>query len=245
MLSASPRSALIAAMVFGIADEAQAQSLAGVPGAEINHGERTLDYRAGDSLPDDGRDFRFGHRLHYQHAINGDWRVRLLVQQVENGSGGLATQFVSLQSQHQLIDPKRSGGWASAARVDGFIPVDDIPGRARLVLLNSFDFASGVQIRGDMFFAREFGDSRAAGIDFETRAEISAPATARTRVGAQLYNRWNSTADFGAFDDQRHQAALFVRSRLTKQLGLEAGWLFGLSEAAADADFRVILTWAL
>lgn len=245
MRIASPCSVVAAVIVYGAGLEASAQSLAGVPAAEINAGERTIDYRAGYALPDDGRTGGFGHRLHYQHAISGDWRVRFLVQQGENESGALRTQFISLQSQHQILDRKKSGGLASAVRFDGFVPIDGRPGRARIALLNSLDLARNVQLRGDVFFAREFGDDRAPGIDVETRAEISFPLTASTRLGAQIYDRWNSTADFGSFDEQRHQAGVFARSKIAGKLGVEAGWLFGVSEAAPDADVRIILTYSL
>lgn len=244
MRRASLWSVVAAALASGIAAEARAQSLAGVPGAEINAGERTFDYRAGYALPADGRTDRFGQRFHYQQAVSGDWRIRVLVQQGEDGRGILQTQFVSLQSQHQFINRKGATGFASAVRFDGFIPVDNRPGRARVVLLNSLDLAGKVQLRTDVFLARDFGDERADGIDVETRAEISLPLSARTRLGGQLFDRWNTTADFGSLNEQRHQAGLFVRSRITEKLGVEAGWLFGVSSAAPDADVRIILTYS-
>jgi len=224
---------------------ARAQSLAAVPHPDVRRGEMAFDYRAGYALPDDGRSARFGQRFHAQKALSGALRFRLLVQQGERADGVVATQFVSPQIQLQVVESEKSGGWDSAFRLDGFIPIDGRPGRARLGFFNAVDLGGGVEARSTMFVAREIGDHAAPGVQLEAREELSFAATERTRIGAQLFHSLNSTAHFGDFDEQRHQAALFARSRITRRLGVEGAWLFGLSKAAPDADLRVILTYSL
>lgn len=223
----------------------RAQSLAAVPHPDVRPGEFTVDYRAGYSLPDDGRSGRFGQRVHIQKALSGRARLRLLLQQGERADGVLATQFLSPQVQIQIVESEDSGGWDSALRFDGFIPLDGRPGRARIGFFNAFDLGRGFEARSVVFLAREIGEDRAPGVNIETREELSFAATARTRLGVQLYNALNSTADFGSFRDQRHQFGVFARSRISKRLGVEMGWLFGLSTAAPDADARLILTYSL
>lgn len=236
---------LVAGMVLTLPAAAGAQSLSAVPHPDVRRGEMTVDYRAGYALPDDGRSARFGQRFHVQKALNGALRFRMLVQQGERADGVVATQFVSPQIQFQLIESEKSGGWDSALRLDGFIPIDGRPGRARLGFFNAVDLGGGVEARSAMFFAREIGDHAAPGVQLEAREELSLAAGERTRIGAQLFHSLNSTAHLGDFDEQRHQAALFARSRITRHLGVEGAWLFGLSRAAPDADLRLILTYSL
>jgi hypothetical protein len=228
-----------------LAPSAAAQSLAAVPHPDVKAGERVFDYRAGYALGDDGRSSRFGQRYHFMVALDDRIRLRVVVQHGERADGVVATQTVSPQAQFQLVESERSGGWDSAIRLDGFIPIDGRPGRARVGVFNAIDLGGGVEARGNLFLARDFGERAVAGVQIETRAELSFAAAARTRVGVQLFDALNSTARFGSFDEQRHQLGVFARAKPGKRLGVEAGWLFGLSGAAPDADVRLILTYSL
>lgn len=225
--------------------EAGAQSLAAVPHPDVSAADRNVDYRAGYALPDDGRTARFGQRLHFQQALNDRWRLRLLVQQGERADGVVVTQFVSPQAQYQLAKSEKTGGWDSAVRVDGFIPVDGRPGRARIGIFNAFALGAGAEARSSVFLAREIGARAQGGVQIEAREELSFIAAPKTRVGVQLFHGLNSTARIGGFDDQRHQLGVFARSKVARRIGVEAGWLFGLSDAAPDADLRVIFTYSL
>jgi hypothetical protein len=231
---------LASALVCG---GAAAQSLATVPSADVPAGERLIDYRAGFSLPGDGRDGRFGHRLHYQQSLSDSVRLRVIVVQGEDADGALRTQNVIGHVHYQYFESEAHGGWDSAVRFDGFVPVDARPGRARVVFLNTVDLSARWQARGDIFVAREIGADAAAGFLLETRAELSYALAPRTRIGAQLFDNWNSTARFGTYADQRHQLGIFARTRITKRLGVEGGWLIGLSRAAPPADVRLMLTY--
>jgi hypothetical protein len=219
--------------------------LSAVPHPDVRRGETSVDFRAGYALPDDGRSARYGQRFHFQQALGDRLRLRLLVQQGEAANGVILTQTISPQIQFQMVESETHGGWDSAIRIDGFIPVDDRPGRARIGFFNAFDLGNGVEARADLFAAREFGDRAAGGLQIETREEISFAATRRTRAGLQLFNSFGSTGQFGSFNQQRHQAGVLARSKITSHLGVEAGWLFGISTAAPDADFRIILTYSL
>jgi hypothetical protein len=239
------RRGLIAAWLACAASAAHAQSLSTVPHADVPEGERLFDYRAGFAFSGDGRDGAFGHRLHYQHSINGSWRVRAILIQAERPDGVLATQNLILHTHHQLIESEETGGFDSAIRFDGFIPIDDRPGRARVVWLNAIDFDRRWQARGDLFIAKEIGSRAADGFLIETRAELSYAAHEKVRIGAQVYDNYGTTAGFGPFSAQRHQVGAFVRMRATKKVGVELGGVFGVSRAAPDADIRMILSYAL
>lgn len=233
--------AFLAAVAAG---QAAAQSLSTVPSADIPAGERLFDYRAGFSLPDSGRPGRFGQRLHYQQSLSDSWRLRLILLQGENARGALKTQNLIAHVHHQFVESEATGGWDSAIRIDGFIPLDRRPGRARIVILNALELDSVWQLRGDVFIAREIGDEAADGFQLETRAELSFALSPKTRIGAQTFDNWNRIGEFGSFDSQRHQFGFFARTRVTTKVGVEAGWLIGVSGTAPDADLRLMATYA-
>jgi hypothetical protein len=222
---------------------AEAQSLSTVPSADIPAGERLIDYRAGYALTDDGRSGAFGQRFHYQHSLSDGWRLRAIITQAERPDGVLKTQNVILHVHYQFLESEKSGGLDSAVRFDGFIPIDDRPGRARFVWLNAFEPDARWQVRADFFVARDFGNRAQEGLLIETREEASFALSERIRFGAQLFNIYGWTSGFGSFDEQRHQIGAFLRTKPTRRLGVEAGALLGLSRAAPDADFRIILTY--
>lgn len=234
---------LLAGAIAVLATQATAQSLSTVPHADVPEGESVVDYRAGYSFGGDGRDGAFGQRIHFQRSLDGRWRLRAIVVQGERADGVLATQNVILHVHRQFLESEATGGFDSAIRFDGFIPIDDRPGRARIVWLNAYEFDRRWQARGDVFLAREIGDRAAEGLLLETRAELSYAATEKVRIGAQIYDNFGSTAGFGPFDAQRHQVGAFIRTRPTRKIGVELGGVFGLSKAAPDADVRLILTY--
>ena len=234
----------VMAIAVVAAGRAAGQSLSTVPSADIPAGERLFDYRAGFSLPDDERPGRFGQRLHYQHSLDDSWRLRLILLQGENADGVLKSQNLIAHVHHQFIESEAAGGWDSSIRFDGFVPLDRRPGRARIVILNAVELDSVWQVRGDVFIAREFGEEALGGLQLETRAEVSYALSSKTRIGAQAFDNWNRIGEFGSFDSQRHQIGFFARTRVTRQVGLEAGWLIGVSQSAPDADMRLIATYA-
>lgn len=221
-----------------------AQSLAAVPSPDIAADERSVEYRAAYGLFDAGAPDAFAHRIHYQQSLGEDWRIRVIVQQGKRGDAPLKTQTLGIQFFTQFVESEENGGWDSGLRFDGFIPLKDgRSGRARVVWLNSFDFAPSWQVRSNLLLGREFGDNAQDGISLELREEATYRLSDDVRIGAQLFSNLNTTAHFGTFDEQRRQIGPILRWKATKALRLDASILIGVSRAAADADFRIFAAY--
>lgn len=248
ILSRQTKNALALAFAGALlaAAPAFAQNTSSVSGADVKEGTRVFEYRAAYAPEHDGKDSAFAHRLHYQHAFDGSWQGKVIVEQSETGGGSLEFRSVSLELQKQFLESENSGGWDSALRFDGRIPTEDgRPGRARADWLNSVDFGDGWQARGDVYLGHEVGDLAKDGFTLETREELTKKLPNGLRLGAQMFNNFNTTAHFGSFDEQRHQLGPVIKGKISKHVGYNAGVLFGLSDKAPDTDFRLFLTYSL
>ncbi len=237
-------SLLIAALFLPIS-AASAQNTSGVPEADVVAGEKPLGYRAAYSFEDGGAD-GFAHRFHYQQSLGDDWRLRLIFLQSVRGGGSFEFRSAQVQAQRQLFEAADHGGWSSAVRFDGVIPLaDGQPGRARVDWINTIDLDDRWQARGVLLIGREVGAAARDGFGLETRAEATYKFDNGVRLGAQLFDSFNTTASCGSFDEQSHQLGFVIKGGLARGLTYNAGALFGLSRAAADVDLRLFLDYSL
>lgn len=239
----------IAAAAFlgaALSTSALAQSTSGVSGSDVKAGENLFEYRFAYSPEDDGKDEGFNHRLHFQHSFDDSWRARVIVAQGKRGAEALTTQSVNVEILRQFLESEKTGGWDSAIRVDGTIPVEDgRPGRARIAWLNGIELDDHWDARANLYFGRELGNLRKDGVSIETREEITYKTPSGLRIGAQMFDSYGTTSHFGSFNEQKHQLGPVLKGTLNKHVKYEFSTLFGLSRAASDADIRLFVSYAL
>lgn len=225
---------------------AAAQNTSNVSGSDVKAGARTLEYRAAFAPEHDGEPSAFQHRLHYRRAFGERWGAKIAAVQNERGGGDLEFRSILVEVQRQILESEDTGGWDSAFRFDGRIPTEDNrPGRARADWLNSIDFGEGWRLRANVYLGHEIGDLARDGFTLETREEVTRKFDGGMRIGAQMFNNYNTTAHLGSFDEQRHQLGPVVKGEIGEHLGFTASVLFGLSEEAPDTDFRLFLSYSL
>lgn len=239
-MSRSPVLIVLVFFTLVSAGEAHAQNTSGVSSADVVAGEREIGYRAAYRLDGEGPD-GFAQRLHYQHALDDRWRLRFIVLQSDEG-GDLKFRSAQIEALMQFVESEQSGGWDSAIRADGTIPLEDgRTGRARLGWLNKFEPGGKWELRADLFVARDIGDLASNALTLEARGEATYGVSKDLRIGAQTFN----TARASDITAQRRQLGFVIKSSLTEKLKLEGGALFGLSEDAPDADLRIFLSYGL
>ncbi len=221
------------------AGNASAQNTSGLAGPEVKAGDRTLEYRvaysANDSAPES-----FAHRLHYQQSLDDSWRLRIVASAIDREGGAFDFRAVQLHAFWQFVESEEKG-WDSALVSQLSVQTDNGDGRFRLGWSSSIDLAPRWQVGGVIFAGREFGDSARGGAALELRGETTYRVSGALSVGAQMFSDLNTTADFGSFDEQRHQLGFMFKGKLAKRLSYNAGALFGVSEAAPDVDLRLFL----
>ncbi|WP_411820096.1 hypothetical protein ABFZ85_01090 [Hyphococcus formosus] len=224
-----------------IAASAFAQNTSGVSNPNITEGRRDFGYRL--SVEPTGGSDDFAHRFDYGHSFSDRTRMKFVVTQ-NNKNGDIKIRHFQTEAQYQFR--KVQEGWNSAVQVQGRIPTaDNVSGRARFAWLNSIDLSPRVELRANVYAAKEVGDLAKKGIRLETRSELTVSDVRQMRVGVQMFNRYNTTAAFGDFNDQSHQVGPIVRGRIANDLSYGVGALFGISRAASDAEFRIFLGYSL
>lgn len=228
-----------AVLIFSISDSAFAQNTGGVSGPKVKSGDRSIGYRLAWAPDTDG----FAHRLHYQHSVSDRLRFRIIAFQ-NNTGGDLRFRSVRLETHYQII--KNRSGWNSAVQLQGLIPDgNDGPGRIRLAWINSFDVGEDWEVRASILGAHEIGDQAREGVWLETRSEATYGLGGGYRIGAQIFNNYNSTAEFGMWNNQRHAIGPVLKGRLGGRAGFQASALFGVTERSPDADLRLFLSYSL
>ncbi|MEM7328035.1 MAG: hypothetical protein AAF437_04795, partial [Pseudomonadota bacterium] len=59
--------------------------------------------------------------------------------------------------------------------------------------------------------SKDLGSERREGISLETRAEATWQIRSTIRIGAQVFNRYNTTERIGSFNTQRHSVGGVIK----------------------------------
>lgn len=236
--------AAAAAMLWSFVGAASAQNTSGVPSPEITPGEREFAYRLAYAAEDDGARAAFAHRFHYQQAVTDDLRLRLVGAFRDRAGGALDFATLAAEARWQVIESEEHG-WDGAVIFHLTVPASrGRPDRLRIGFPASVDITERWQARGVFYTGVELGEASREGALLEARAEATYKLGNGLRIGPQLFSDFNTTAGTGSFDEQSHQLGFVVKGDLSKRLSFETGALFGVSEAASDADLRLFLSYA-
>jgi hypothetical protein len=134
--------------------------------------------------------------------------------------------------------------WDAALRFEAEVG-DESPDRLRVMWTGQRDFGAGWQVRGNALVGREFGSQGANGLTLETRAQVTRRIGRGKRLGVELFSNLNSTADMGHYADQSHKLGPIFKTDIGTRWRLNAGYLFGISDGADDATWRLMIVHRL
>ncbi|MEM5517901.1 hypothetical protein WNY37_13165 [Henriciella sp. AS95] len=215
---------------------AAAQNTSSVSGPKVSEGERSFEYRSAWTT-EEGADDRFGHRLGYNHAIDGRKRLTVLIRATDRGGlEGLEYDYVQAELAIQLSD-EDAAFWSTGVRIDARLGDGDRAERLGLNWTNEFVLGDRLKARLMGLSAIEFGDSAADGVLLSARAQLAYDLGEGMSVALQSYNSLGSTEDFGA-DGRSQQFGPVLNGRLEGEWTWTVGSLFGLNEATPDNDIR-------
>ena len=226
-----------AAVLFGCST-AQAQNISGVFGPEVKEGERAVELRAGWNPETD----RFAARVHYQQAIDTNWRPRIVF--FGNSRPGEKFDLTAVRGEVVWQLTPDDQPYQTALRFDARVRIDGSDDLA-LHSAHQFTFANGFRLRGEVIGEVQLGNNATDGVIVQARLQGSTKVSGDVRLGVEQFSNFGSTSDFGAFRDQRHQLGPFARVGLGDGWSLTAGALFGLTESSPDQNLRLFLTKGL
>lgn len=209
-------------------------TVSGVPGSKVTEGDRSWEYRSSYQNSDNGPS-AFSHRAHYQHALNDRQRVRFIVTQAQREGSPIELSGGRFEYLWQYHKPGNDSA-GSAFRFDLQIAEgDNEPHFGRVVWIK--EFSNGPwRSRFNLLVGKDFGENARSGASLASRGQISRGVGDYT-IGTQYLGSYNTFNDMRSFDEQRHQAGIFV-SRKFGDWRVFGSYLAGVSDRSPDHAVR-------
>jgi hypothetical protein len=230
---------LVVVALMAIAPSAYAQNTSSVFSPTVDEGERGFEYRFTLVPDDDSGEADWRQRAHYQQAINGDLRWRVILQSRKSDDSDFDFDYARAELLWQLTpDGNR---WQSGLRFDARYRDGGRPEEVGVNWTNQFKIDDFWRARFILIGISEFGDDVDDGIALETRARISRKGVGPVRVGVELFSNYGLIDDMGSFDEQEHELGPIAIFPVSDKWEASTGLLFGISDAAQDAQLRFML----
>lgn len=218
-----------------------AGNLGGVFGPKLSPAERSLQYRYAIAPGENGQQDNWGHRLHYQHALNADYRLRGVLQYRDNQGGHEFDQArfeIHWQYQHSQRDGRKLD---SAVRLDFVARDGDRPNEIGLNWTHQWQLGQRWSAQAVLLTLWQFGDNDADGILINSRYSVSYKTQGGLNLSLESYNTHGSSEKFRDFNDTPQQIGPSV-SGVFAGMGYKIGYLAGLNDVTADDTFTLWLT---
>lgn len=218
---------------------AGAQTLGGVFGPAVKADTEDVQYRLSWIPEENGRPDRYGHRLHWERALDSRRMIRFLA--AASGPAG-DTEATNLDVQlFQELTPEGPRTWRSGFRFDLSAGLNGRASAAGLHWMNEFDIGSGWSARAVAMSTVQFGEAAQDGVFLQSRFRLNRSFSDGYGAGVEVFNTYGSTEALGRFDEQNHRAGPYITLPLADGWRVYAGALVGLSDRAADNEARLWL----
>ncbi|MDJ0920948.1 MAG: hypothetical protein QNI84_07455 [Henriciella sp.] len=217
---------------------AKAQSTAGVFGPVVNEDDRGWEYRGAY----DGESEEYNQRLHYQQAINGDLRWRVVAQVRETDDSDFDPDYLRGELVWQVTPDAQK--FQSGFRFEGRYRFDDRPGDVTVHWTNQWKHIDNWTLRFIVGVTQQISNDPEDGLLIQTRAGAYTSLENGPRLGVELYSEYGSTSDWLPVDEQEHTAGPFAVWKLSEDWSLYTGALFGITDVSPETNLRIRLTHA-
>ncbi|MEM6653069.1 MAG: hypothetical protein AAF582_10745 [Pseudomonadota bacterium] len=215
---------------------ATAQNTSGVFGPVIDDGERGWEYRF--SYDPDDKDFN--QRFHYQQAISGALRWRIIAQVRSTDDSDFDPDFLRGEMVWQVSPDDQA--YQTGFRFEGRYRFDDRPGDVTVHWINQWRHVDDWTFRFIIGATQQIGNDPADGILMQTRSSATTSVPGGPKLGLEWFGEYGSTSDWLGFDDQEHQIGPVAVWDVGNDWSLYTGALFGATDATPDAELRFRLT---
>lgn len=150
-----------------------AANTGGVFGPKINPQDRSLEFRYGIAFGEDGIEDNFATRLHYQHALNADHRLRVVAQHRDNGIDAFFDEArFEWHYQFQHADQNNSN-WDAALRLDFVVRESDRPRDVMLSWTNQWQLGEKWKATAVFLSRIQTGDNNNSGLMLANRYSLN------------------------------------------------------------------------
>lgn len=232
----SVRYTLIGLAAAAFAPTSIAQNTSGVFGPVIDEGESGWEYR-NTYNPDDGD---YDQRFHYQRAINGEMRWRVIGQLRTTDDSNFDPDYVRGELVWQVTPDDQK--YQSGFRFEGRYRFEDRPGDVTVHWINQWKHIDDWTFRFIIGATQQIGNDPADGILFQTRSSATTSIADGPKIGIEWFGEYGSTDEWLDLDDQEHQIGPVAVWDLSNDWSLYTGALFGVTEVTPDSELRFRIT---
>lgn len=208
-------------------------------GPVITAGETLVDFRIAYNAD---QDF-WVYRNHLQHSFSDSFNLRGITFHTIDSSNKWNFRLFRVEGLWQFLKRKKAG-WDSALRLELQIAKgDDLPNWVRLAWSGMYEINDDWRITGNFLTGREIGTAGDSEALFEIRAQISRKISKTSRLAIDYFGNMNHFEALDDWESHRHQLGPTWGIRLNKTI-ITTGALFGLSEAAANVEYRLAIAYS-
>ncbi len=227
---------VVLGLALAVTPAAMAQNTSGVFGPVIDEGESGWEYRA--SYDPDDEDVN--QRIHYQRAINGAMRWRVVAQVRSTDDSDFDPDFLRGELVWQVTPDGQA--YQSGLRFETRYRFDDRPGDITVHWTNQWKQIDNWTLRFILGATQQVGNDPADGILLQTRASATTSLADGPKIGFEWFADYGSSSDWLGLDEQEHEIGPVAEWSLNEDWSLYTGALFGATDASPDSQLRLRLT---
>jgi hypothetical protein len=227
---------------FSGATPTLAQNTSAVLNPEVSVNDRALELRSTFSTGDDGEGDAMAMRLHYQSPLSPSLRWRFVAQMRKPTDASFKPDFLRAELLWQLTRDKAP--WASGLNFEAMARNGALPDELGVHWVNQYRLTDDLRLRAHFYLGRQFGEKGLDGLRMTSRASINYDFGA-IGAGFEHYARYGSTADFLPVRRQTHDFGPTISFDVADDIAVNAGLLFGMTEASDRLQLRFTIAKAL
>lgn len=217
-----------------------AQGGAGVFPPMVEPGHQSFEYRAAVDPDNRADEVGFVQRLHYQASINTDFMWRIIGQTRKTIDTDFDFDFVQAELFWDLGEDNQN--YRTGLRFDIRLRENDRANQVGLNWMSQYNFDENWHARAVLMASFEAGENAVDGITMQTRWQLAKGLESGQMLGVELYNNYGNMGDNRGFGEQNHSIGPIFVTPLAADWSVFSSALFGISDGAADAEFKFWLT---
>jgi hypothetical protein len=217
-----------------------AQNTGGVFPPMVNEGHKAFQYRGVVNPDNSVGEFGFAQRFHYEESLDDDRMWRVIGQTRKTTVSDFDFDFIQAELFREFSEDDPN--YRTGMRFDVRVRDRDRPNQLGVNWMNQFYFNNDWNARAVFMTSFDVGDNARDGLNLQSRFRLDKNIGAGRTLGVEMFNDYGRTNNIGSFNEQRHTIGPIYNTKLGSMWSAFSGVLFGVSEAAADTEFRLWLT---
>lgn len=217
--------------------------IGGIGNAIVDEGLFVAHLRLSLSDDDDnaGLNGRFRNRLMLDYGVTDDFAFGVYLQGDAQGNDNQEVDAWIADARFELAEVATHGYYSGFRLRYTYKDGDKKPDNAHIRLIAGVPVGSW-DFRINQILAYETGEDRRGGLGVDTRLQASYFYHKEHRAGIESFSDFGYGSRWASFDQQNHTIGPVFAGNITDSLFYEAGYRYGLSEAAADHTIKLFIT---